>query len=412
MKRTLSDRLLRSLARPQFTSQEVWDQQLRGFGCRASKRGIVSFFAMRRARGSGKSIRIKVGNFPAMSLSEARDRARDLLLEMQDGIDPRIRKAEEARLEAAKQASTFAAGAETFIARHVVSKRTARSIENLIRRELIPRWGERPLADITRADVVALIDEIVDRGHPEAARQAFAYTRRLFGWAVPRYGLDQAPTDHVSTKDLIGAKSFRRRVLNEREIALLWRATAGSEAAYFGPYARLLLLLGVRRTELGRATWLEFELDAGRWLIPPGRMKSDEPHSVSLAPAAVEILRSLLTSHARGTSYVIGGGPPIHYSRAKRQLDAAMTAVNGGKAIPRWTWHDLRRTFRTGLSGLKIPPHVCELAIAHGKQGLNRIYDQHEYDAELRHASAAWAQRIMDIVGSLPDKVVPLHGAR
>jgi hypothetical protein len=107
MKRTLSDRLLRSLARPQSTSQEVWDQQLRGFGCRASKRGIVSFFAMRRARGGSKSIRIKVGNFPTMSLSEARDRARDLLLEMQDGVDPRVRKAEEARLEAAKQASTL-----------------------------------------------------------------------------------------------------------------------------------------------------------------------------------------------------------------------------------------------------------------------------------------------------------------
>jgi hypothetical protein len=53
MKRTLSDRLLRSLARSQSTSREVWDQQLRGFGCRASKQGIVSFFAMRRPRGSG-----------------------------------------------------------------------------------------------------------------------------------------------------------------------------------------------------------------------------------------------------------------------------------------------------------------------------------------------------------------------
>ena len=135
MKRTLSDRLLRSLARSRATPQEIWDQQLRGFGCRASKQGVVSFFAMRRPRGSAKSVRIKVGDFPAMPLSKARQRARALLMEMQDGVDPRARKAEEARLVAAEKASTFGAVAESFISRHVATKRTARAIERLIRRE-------------------------------------------------------------------------------------------------------------------------------------------------------------------------------------------------------------------------------------------------------------------------------------
>jgi len=364
MKQTLSDRLLRSLARPRSAPQEIWDQQLRGFGCRASKQGTVSFFAMRRPRGSARSVRIKVGDFPAMSLSDARLRARALLREMQDGVDPRARKAAEARAEVAKQARSFSAVAELFIARHV------------------------------------------DRGHPEAARLVFAYARRLFGWAVPRYGLEHAPTDHLSLKDLIGAKAARKRVLNNLEIALLWRATEGPEAAYYGPYARLLLLFGVRRTELGRAIWGEFDLDAGLWTIPPTRMKSDEPHTVPLAPPALEILRAL----PQGKGYVIGGSP-IHYSRSKRELDARMTALNGGKPIPRWTWHDLRRTFRTGLSGLKIAPHIAELAIAHGKQGLSRIYDQHRYDAELREAFALWAQRIMSIVAPPPEKAVLLRKA-
>ena len=91
MKRVLSDRLLRSLVRSRASPQEIWDQQLRGFGCRASKRGVVSFFAMRRPRGSAKSVRIKVGEFPTMPLSEARQRARAVLMEMQDGVDPRVR---------------------------------------------------------------------------------------------------------------------------------------------------------------------------------------------------------------------------------------------------------------------------------------------------------------------------------
>ena len=131
MKQTLSARLLRSLARPRSAPQEIWDQQLRGFGCRASKQGTVSFFAMRRPRGSARSVRIKVGDFPAMSLSDARLRARALLREMQDGVDPRARKAAEARAEVAKQARSFSAVAELFIARHVATKRTARTIEQL-----------------------------------------------------------------------------------------------------------------------------------------------------------------------------------------------------------------------------------------------------------------------------------------
>jgi integrase len=404
MKRTLSDRLLRSLARPRATSHEVWDQQLRGFGCRASKKGVVSFFAMRRPRGSDKSVRIKVGDFPAMPLGVARQRARALLMEMQDGVDPRARKAEETRIAAIEKASTFGKVAESFISRHVALKRTARTIEQLIRRELIPRWGERPLASITRADVIALVDEIVDRGHPEAARQALAYVRRLFGWAVPRYELQHAPTDHLPAKDLIGAKKPRQRVLSDREIALIWRATEGSEAAYYGPYVRLLLLLGVRRSELGRATRPEFDLDAALWTIPPGRMKSDEPHLVALPPITVEILRTL----PRGKGYVIGGAP-IHYSRAKRQLDARVASLNGGKAIPRWTQHDCRRTFRTGLSRLGIAPHVAELCIGHRQQGLHRIYDLHKFDAEKRHAFNAWAAHVLRTVELPEGVVVPLR---
>ena len=408
MQKVLSDRLLRALARPNRKNQEIWDPSLRGFGCRARKSGAVSFFVMRRPRGQRKLVRLTLGSYPALGLAEARARAREALRELEDGIDPRQRKAEAARAAAAKQASLFAAVAEAFISRHIATKRTARAIELLIRRELIPRWGERSITDITRADVITMVDGIVGRGAPAAAYQAFTYTRRLFSWAIPRYGFEHAPTDHLSLKDLVGPKVARKRVLTVPEIALLWRATEGPEAAYYGPFARLLLLLGVRRTELGRAVWEEFGiLDAALWTIPPNRMKSDVPHVVPLAPAALETLRALPPSR----SYVIGGANPIHYSRAKAELDARMTALNGGKAIPRWTWHDLRRTFRTGLSGLKIAPHVAELAIAHGKQGLSRIYDQHRYDTELHDAFALWAQRLMNIVTPPSGTVVPLRKA-
>jgi integrase len=370
MKRSLSDRLLRSLARPQVTPREVWDQQLRGFGCRASRRGVVSFFTMRRPAGSSKPVRLTFGNFPAMSLLEARQRARALLTELQDGVDPRVRRAEEARVAAAEKASTFGNVAEVFISRHLKTKRTARTIERLIRRELIPRWGERPIAGIARADVIALIDEIVDRGCPEMARVVFAYVRRLFGWAVPRCDLQHAPTDHVSIVDLVGAKKPRQRVLDDRELELIWRATEGPQASYYGPFTRLLLLTGVRRAELGRATWSEFDVsDAALWTIPPGRMKSEDPHRVPLAPAALTILRSL----PQGDGYVIGGAP-IHYSRAKGLLDTRIASLNDGRPLPRWTWHDCRRTFRT--TRWRRPSAAWSPKVGHAESSPNAISDR------------------------------------
>jgi integrase len=135
-------------------------------------------------------------------------------------------------------------------------------------------------------------------------------------------------------------------------------------------------------------------------------MKMDEPHVVPLPSAAVEILRAL----PQGKGYVLNG-VQIHYVRAKDRLDARVAALNGGKAIPHWTWHDLRRTFRTGLSRLGTAPHIAELCIAHRQQGLAKIYDQHRFDDEKRHAFEAWAQRVMSIVAPFPDKVVSLRHA-
>jgi integrase len=127
------------------------------------------------------------------------------------------------------------------------------------------------------------------------------------------------------------------------------------------------------------------------WTIPAARTKSDEPHVVPLSPAALELLRAL----PRGRAYVIGNAP-IHYSRAKRLLDARMTELNG-KAIPHFTWHDLRRSFRTGLSTIGVPPHIAELCIAHRQQGLAKVYDLHRFNDEKRAAFTAWERRLLSI---------------
>jgi len=409
MRAVLTDKLIRGLTAKGQPHEPIWDQTLRGFGIRIGDHGGVSFFAMARRRGGDRTpIRLQVGRYPTLSLAEARDRARALLRDLQDGIDPRERKAEQQRIEAARKASQFGAVAEQFIQRHVAKARTANAIELRIRRELIVRWRDRRIAEITRADVVRMVDEIIDRGHPEAARQTFAYAKRLFRWAVARDVLDHAPTDHLNATDLIGAKKPRQRLLTETELALIWRAAA--EAPYpDGPYIQLLLLLGVRRTELGQAVWSEIDLDRALWTIPPVRMKSDEGHTVPLPPRAVEILRAL-PRFTSGYVFTARGPRPLNdFGAVKQRLDRTIAKLNGGKPLDPWTLHDARRTFRTGLSTLNIPPHIAELCLAHRQPGLARTYDLHRFDQEKRHALNAWAARLLAIVEPRPDKVTPLR---
>jgi integrase len=74
--------------------------------------------------------------------------------------------------------------------------------------------------------------------------------------------------------------------------------------------------------------------------------------------------------------------------------------------------HDLRRTMRTRLSSLKIEERVAELVIGHGKKGLARTYDQHQFLDEMREALKLWAGRLRHITMPAPANVVSLEQAR
>jgi integrase len=407
MRRNLSDRLLQALARS-GKPIEVWDQQLHGFGCRIQQGGGVTFFAMRRLRGAGRPqpLRLTIGPYPLLSLAEARGRARLMLRDLYDGVDPRHREAERRQAEAAARSSTVVAVAEEFISKHVRQARTARAIELRIRRELMARWGDRPIASITRANVVSMVDQIAESGHHESARATLKVAKRLFTWAVGRGYLTASPAESIRAKDLLAVAKPRQRVLSDIELALVWRA-AGEGVE--GVFIRTLLLLGQRLRETAHATWSELNLDRALWTIGAERMKSEETHTVPLPTMAVELLRSL--PRLASCDYVFtakGERPLTDPARTKKRLDARVTALNGGVPLELWTFHDLRRTFRTGLSTLKIDPHIAELAIAHRRAGIARTYDLHRYDLEKRRAFGHWAAHVKRILEPTGAEIAPL----
>lgn len=419
----LTDRSLQALRPPPDSSRStVWDALMPGMAVRISSKGKRSFYAVKRRAGHRQPTWVLLGVYPVVTLAEARSKAREALSALLAGEDPATlaeaqRRARE-EADGRRRASTFGAVAEDFIKRHAMMKRSGGMTASYIRRELIPAWGAMPMAEITRRDVIALVEAILDRGGdrpapgrrrssggPYAARHTLAIARKLFNWAVGRDIISVSPCDRVKAAELDGAPIARDRILTDEEVRAVWNAAV--QMAYpYGPLLKLLLLTGQRRDEIAGARWGEVDLERALLTIGPGRMKAKSGHVVPLSPTAVEILRAL-PRFAAG-DFVFSGQTGAKrfsgFSKAKARFDRAV-----GDISP-YTLHDLRRTVRTRLAELGISPFIGELVLAHTQKGVHAIYDLHRYTEEKRGALERWERQLLAIVAPEPTapNVVPM----
>jgi integrase len=383
---------------------------------------------MRRVKGSQAPVRRTLGiawpvPFPASQplpypLAAAREDARAMIIDMSRGIDPKAKEAAKQRDNEARKTNNFASVTEAFIAKHVRGLRSGPEVEAAIRRELLPRWGDKPVSQISRRNIVETLEEIAGSGKPYAAHKLYNYISKFFSWAMARhlYGIEVSPCTAIKPNEVIGAREARQRVLNNVEIREVWKAMEGLGYPAM-PFVRLLLLTGQRLREGAEMTWAEVDLDKALWTIPAERMKGERAHEVPLASAALEILKSLPSWTGPFVFSTTGGERPISgFSKMKVKIDEAIARARQkndiAEPIAPWRFHDLRRTMRTGLSGLPIPSNICELCIAHAQPGLHQVYDRHSYRDEKRRAFELWAARLAEIVepgGS--DNVVRLRKA-
>jgi integrase len=425
----------------------VYDTLTPPFGVRVSDKGRKTFIVYRRRAGEPRPFRVKLGNYPLLTLEKARAKAKQALEELASGRDPKEREQKELRDEARRRQHTFGSVAEDFIKRHVAKLRSAKAMEATIRRELLGQkledgkwaidpekethWRDRPITEIKRRDVIELSEEIVDRGTRHQARKVLAYVRKLFNWSISRdaYALEGSPCDRVRPKDIVGKLKPRQRVLSDEELRLVWRASfklgttedSQVEAKFpdypFGPFVRMLMITGQRLREVSDAG--KPEIDGRLWTIPPERMKGDVGHEVPLSPMAVELLEALPSFKGEFIFTTTSGKRPISgFSKAKARLDGSIAGLREEDAegaevapMPRWTFHDLRRTVRTRLPALGVPDLICELILAHRRPELHETYDRHKYRDEKRNALERWAVRLRFLVEPPPVNVVSMRSS-
>jgi integrase len=378
-----------------------WDEALPGFAVRL--RGQAKTWVVQYRIGAQQR-RESLGDVRKVTLEDARKIARQRFAQVELGVDP---AAERSRARAATLTLAVVSNRYLEAKKDVMRPNTYKAAERYFR----VHWKSlhaRPIegaGKIGRADVAARLQELIKQHGRTSAARARDYLSALYAWSM-KEGLCEA-NPVLATNDPTAGRLPRDRVLSDQEIQIIWNACQDDN---FGRIVKLLLLTGCRREEIGALKFDELSLDTGVLTIPGSRTKNHRTLELTLPQIAIDLLQS--TPQLAGQQYVFatrGRGPFSAWSSAKLQLDSRIILATG-QSLPAWTLHDLRRTMRSGLGRLGIPPHVAELAINHAKGGVEAIYDRYRYSGEIARALALWADHVRSIGGG-ERKIVPLRQA-
>jgi len=389
----LTDKFLQSKRVVPATGQiDYWDQLTPGFGVRVSYGGRKAFQVLTRI--NGKLQRFTLGAYPTLTLADARDQAQNIIKDAAKGISVKDREIEERQKAQAQRRNSFGQVATEFMLDHGSKLRTRHELQRMIERELLPAWGDLPIASITRSQVKALIRAKAQEA-PIAANRLTSLISKIFNWCVDEEIIGASPAIRLGRAE----EQERERALSTDEIALLWPAF--ERLGYpFGKAMQLLLITGQRRGEVAGLRWADIDGDA--WKLSGASTKSKQGHRVPLSSLALEIIESC----PRHGEHVFTAGPGMGaikgWYRGKLRTDLSLA-----KPIPAWRVHDLRRSAATMMRSIGIDRLVVSKLLNHAESGVTKIYDRFSADPEKAAAMERWANHLRSIiVGAEGDNVV------
>ncbi len=411
----------------------------------------------------GKKRRATIGQWPTWSLTAARDYASELAREIDQGIDILEKKS---RRRSEPTVAEALEGEDGYLEKYVSGLSSAKPIARYFTRDLVPVLGNKKLSDVTKRDLIDLIEDKATET-PTAARRLLAYLKAFFDWCADRDLIHLSPAASIKPKTITvpGKKNVlkavkRERVLSDDEIIGFWHAETDMHTLT-ALALKLVLVTGQRPGEV--AGMHESELQGNVWTIPANRRgKTDSEHVVGLPPLAMEIIAQAQAEVERlskrrgqhaGFIFEARAGQPLAVdalSKAvarhrdelhninQREVEYNRLLTEGKKALPKgskrkeaetkliqeiekkvegmaghWTPHDLRRTCRTGLGACGVADEVGERVVGHVSEAMVATYNQHKYVDEKRRALAKWQKRLQRLVGEQAgSNVVSIEGAR
>lgn len=329
-----------------------------------------------------------------LGLNEAKAKYLDALKLHRQQTDPAAQKQEKKRNE--REAPTLSALVAEYIERWAKPrKRSWQEDARILNKDVLPRWGALKAKAIRKRDVIALLDDIVDRGARIQANRTLACIRRLFNFAVEKDLIDATPCLGIRAPS---EENKRDRVLRESEIKLFWtNLTTAPMALQVQLALRLQLITAQRKGEIITMEWRDLDLMSGIWAIPKEKSKNKVANTIPLVPMAIPIFEEL-KAIGRNSSWVFASRAGCGHLRGDSVNDALARCLTH-LAVDHFVPHDLRRTAATYISALGTPRLVLDKILNHVDRSTTAPYDKHTYDPEKRIALKLWATKLGEIIG-------------
>lgn len=335
-----------------------------------------------------------LGTFPEISLADARGLHADARKLVAHGINPTQARRDKEIVQAQKQLARVNGSFATVMAdwnaatagdlRPSTVKQRKREIDN----DLLPKFKDRQIGEITRLELTALLKSVEQRA-PEVARNLRNYLWGVFEYAIDSGLIENNPVPPVRV--LKKRKQKNHPALSDRQIGVflgaLDDATKINEETRI---AMLLVLLTVcRKAEVIEARWNEIDLEGAQWEIPAARMKAKRTHWVPLPPQAVALLTRLRALVPADREHLFPNRVDPHRPMANRSLNALMERLGfSGEGTP----HGMRASFSTYFNSIGGNIDVIEHCLAHAPTNAVRAaYNRHVYQNERRAMLQQWA---------------------
>jgi len=347
-------------------------------------------------RFDGKQKTLAFGAYPSITLSDARQRREDARKLLANGIDPDAAKKAQKQQEQAQDdnnSTTFEVVAREWFKKNepVWSASHIRTVKSRLERDVYPVIGHRPIAEITRGEIIALIRGVEARGVIETADRIKIYCGQVFRYALNLEKISFNPVSDMRDVLTKREQGHHAAITDPKQLAGLLRAIDDYSGSFVVKCAlQLAPMFFVRPGELRKAEWSEFDLESAEWNIPASKMKMKLPHLVPLSKQAIAILKALrpLTGDSQ---YLF----PCHRTKSRPMSDVAMIAAlrRMGYSKEEMTPHGFRATARTILDEvLQVRPDFIEHQLAHAVRDPNgRAYNRTAHLAERKKMMQAWA---------------------
>lgn len=399
---------------PRSARYELTSPDTAGLQIRVEPNGRRIF--LWRYQWRGKTKRLTLGEFgapPLIGLAEARSMVAAARAELARGMDPATTRPTSAPVRAtrgprlspvivepnapragnAADPNSVASLVDEFVRVHVrTHSKDPEPTVRLLEREVVAYFGDRDARSLSPREIVLRLDEIVARGAPYMANRTAAVLSQLYRFGIQRGLVEHSPVLLLGKPG--GRERPRSRVLSEDEVQTflqhldeVYRSERTKQAL------RVLLYTGQRRGELFRAEWRDLDLVGREWTIRESIAKNGQRSLVPLSDAAIAAFEKL-KALARGSRFVMPSEDGRSMADPKPLTRAVARSLKNWRVFgitEQFNVHDLRRTLRTGLARLRVPPHIAERVIGHKQRGILAVYDLHAYTDEKREALERWA---------------------